>query len=89
MILKVSEDGRTLELTSVPFSRDPRERLRQVETTWTGDSARRTIPVGIIFVGVNGVGPVDGVRFVAPYTVAEISNDNVEQLTRDHRRFGV
>ena len=81
MILEIVEGDGTLELIAVPFSCDPRERLNQVQNAWTESSARRTIPAGIIFIGVNDVGPADGVRFVAPHVVAEISNDDVEQLT--------
>jgi len=80
MILEIIEGDGTRELISVPFSRDPCERIDQVQNAWTVSSARKTIPAGIIFIGVNDLGPADSVHIVVPYALAEILDDDVEEM---------
>lgn len=80
MILEIIEGDGTRKLVSVPFSHDPRERIDQVQNAWTVSSTRKTIPAGIIFIGVNDLGPADSVHIVAPYALAEILDDDVDEL---------
>jgi hypothetical protein len=81
MIVEILEDDDNLKLIWAPFSRDPRDRHYQVQDVWTDSSAGRRLPVGIIFIGVNDVGPVNGVQLVAPRAVAEIVNYDEKEMT--------
>ena len=80
MILEIIEGDGTRDLISVPFSHEPDERLDQVRSAWGVSSARTTVPAGVIFIGLNDLGPSDGVCIVAPYAVAEILDDDVQEL---------
>jgi hypothetical protein len=75
------EDDDIIHYISAPLSRDPRERLKQVENAWIESSDRRTVPAGVIFARVDDQGPDDVVQFVALQAVAEISGFEAQRLT--------
>jgi hypothetical protein len=75
------EDDAIFKYISVPFSREPHERLEKVQNAWREDSAPRTVPAGIIFARIDDEGPADVVQFVALQAVAEILGVDVERLT--------
>jgi hypothetical protein len=82
MILEIAEGHGDFKVTGVALDPDPHH-LDQVFNAWTESSGRRTIPVGIVYIGTDDDGGTDEGELVmaAIRAGAEILNLDADEMT--------